>query len=628
MVYLAIAKDIKIWDAKKERQTPPKNVDQLFNSCIRFDSLRTLEQKIDKLVLLNFENVSVTPKGIEKYVQDELTDHRIDHAEAELLRRMVIVTPEDIGIKKGDVPRLDNINYSFTGLEIGKIYEIIGSDSVFTHLGYHTPLIFQIILSLQDKPTVFRDTYRLSTRASFSSFTEEEMYDFFNFTRLINGSVANSNHGIPATFNDCFTKKANILSAQYADTASDNFHAILAGNIKIAILIGDDDSLIKHLLLDLERIHGKFIRQRASEQESTVFTGQRMFISDIDLLSTKAFNILMNQIGSIERDDTFILLQSRKPLTAVLDSKIKSVYLPGREILEIHMSAILKFLFNEHFGISGLRASMRDGWYYLNNPTIYEIFRNIRSISGIENEIINIKTGESFPLHDFNDELFWWEFKNYIDEKYPSMRINDSKQRTSPEPANILVKSDLPVVVPTITFNHEKNSQYWDITFTGFDEESFLKKYSDAFKEDFGIEFISSFRELYNIRALFYIVYLTKFCEISKSGTEKSIGYKELYNKGHHWSGSKKKSNNVSPNVIQRQVKSYFDVRSTRNSVNRDDILDATRRKKERIAKFRSQLGLLVEEYLVIKKECYSDFRGKIKVIVNDDNIKLPASKK
>jgi hypothetical protein len=603
--------------------------------------------KIDQLILLNFGDKYITQSDIEDYLRIPLT-HRMltrsigerDYHEiipkgeetsyAKVLAELKIFNLFDFGIVKPEDPRIDHLDgysiidgYSLKEINLTPLINITKNEPVITCPSEFS-LLFLRLLSELENVTLYRKSYKFEAKEMQYYYWVEEKkikdYYFFHDSLL---QIKNKQPYkiIPPCFVACFEVRGRLLNLNQQFIK--DFCSLAAGKIKKAILIGSEDLIVKYMLRDLEKSLGStFLWQDAADGNTDIsIIGERLIIYNAQKLNASICNKLSNSTSSKKQKNNIILLHSHELVETIKDSSFKIILLPSNEQIKSVLSRIILFMINECFSdIPDWKLNESD-IIYLQIYDILEIFNKIigkdddrHTLSDIEYEILELKYKRTFSHFDFSDGDFWWEFKNYIDKKYPTAKTEEKELEQTLEEKKELVQEKEIVLGKevervkeqepnrknkNITFEHVKNN--WIITSKGFEG-----------KIDTPI------KEPYDNLALKYVTYLVKYYENPSDKCDKYINAKVLYSQVRDWNKTERKSKEPGLGLIQSQIESYFNPKSSRNKIH-EDLDTLTIKKKKRLTKFREQLGKIIREYFTIKNDCYYEQPKDFEIIIKID---------
>ena len=688
MIYIAMAKDTQILDIDLNDTRIPKDPSEFLYCHANLNHARIAIQNIDRMILLNFDETVISEQDVKNFLRSTYFSSGLyDKDDVATLSTLKVFNLSDLGITKAielpdedfendsddsirnfierhtehstDNPKSDFIKgtikeplaqsidetsfsdfeYEFpidgfviNKMDLTKLKESIGNEPVFFYAIFGIPFILLKILSELGNIHFYRWSYLLGDKLPYNMIHEKQFKMFYEFSSSIEKPFTNLNFHVPSNLLDIFRKEPSRFGKR-RKVVQDQFYseisAVIAGSTRLVILIGKDDLIVKYLLEELETKYGVFLRQNGETAVADdCLSADRIFISSADKLNATLYNQLMHKAYLGYQQNNFVILQGEEALEYIFDPNFKVIQLPTREKLEKYLPKLLLFITKKVFGDKTKDDLEIEVVSNFHKPVVLDIFKRLPTLTAIERELLALKNELTFSSYNFADQVFWWEFKNYIDEKYPSSgkAISNDKSYEEAETIDLTENDDdLPDDCPTIILTHADKAEKWVVRFEGFDVAIFQKNYKAIYQKDFKGVFIEEFRELYNILPLKYLAYLVKYCNNPYGENSRKISAEELYYTVREWNQTKKKIiNKPTANTIQTQIDGYFSPKADRNIYKRDDYMKARELKKIKVTDFRHQLGILLSEHLVIQKECYYDSKKAIRIIVNDRDSRFP----
>jgi hypothetical protein len=109
MIYIVLARNTKLLDIDNEEYFKPKNADELLYAyTANIDHFLSVLHKIDRMILLNFDDIRITSKDIKQHAINWY-EGRSDEEKKQIVLNMKVFNATDLGIDKNQ-----NIKYILT----------------------------------------------------------------------------------------------------------------------------------------------------------------------------------------------------------------------------------------------------------------------------------------------------------------------------------------------------------------------------------------------------------------------------------------------------------------------------------------------------------------------------------
>lgn len=622
---------------------PPPNLVPLIHCHKDLVEAYKYHKNIDKIILLNLTDQEIKQKDLDQYVKSSFFKVRRitidmlicsnDEDDANLISHIKVFCKEDLVLDTDNdfedgIMKLDDGNFEekfsrfikrggsiARTLNLKPLKDIINNVPVFTYflLPIIPPLFLEILAELENV-TIYRRSFIIRQAQYKRLVSETNSKAYLQFRKDLPWGTLYEQYEdkTPSSITDCFSK-LNFSTGIQTNLFFIELSSLLLGSTKRAIIIGSDDFILKYLLVELKKKYGKFYEQDAEKENNEVnLDGAIIFIQNAEQLNPGVYNKLMT-IADSEKDDRVLVLQNPVPMKKVKDKSFKVIHLPSEDQISNKLPKILLFIISE---VLTDTPKNQKSSRYLHNKRVLEIFRIIRFPSLIEDEFNKLKYNSTFFEFNFSDPDFWWEFKNYIDKKYPTVKAKEQEEEKALEEKKELVKgketelekesNQVKEKEPkkrkkkNITFEHA--GKFWKITSSGF-QPKIEPKVPEPYKN----------------LALKYLTYLVQYCENTDGNIDKFIDAKVLYNKVRQWNKTPRKSKKPSVITVYSQIESYFDPTNNRNKNFKEDSTTPEGKRKKEIRDFRAQLGYAIKEYFVWEKDCYYNAPKDFDIIVKYD---------
>ena len=226
MIYTAMAKDTKVLAAnslvdiksivelvKKRRSSkdvdfkirPPKDSYELLSHYTDLFYAQKFCKNIDKMILLNFEDQTITKEDHLKYLDSSYFSN-LCNSEKNIITNMKIFNSDELGIIKSGKDD-DNVidGFSIKAMNLSLLKNHINKEPVFTYFFPHVSMLFLKILSELDDVTIYRNSYRGAKSKKWGLKPERDVRRYYQFCKSLDkGFSAHYDFRFPSNFLDHF----------------------------------------------------------------------------------------------------------------------------------------------------------------------------------------------------------------------------------------------------------------------------------------------------------------------------------------------------------------------------------------------------------------------------------------
>jgi hypothetical protein len=456
MIYIAMAKDTLNF-GDDSCNTSPKNIAPIIHCHRNLFVARKCFEKIDRMILLNFEDQTIKKEDIDQFLKSQffqIRPNRIDmniscdnEEDADLISHMKVFNKEDlviVNVHEVETQLMQGVN----NINLKQLKKNINKDSVFSYfLHSEKSILFLKILSELENVTIYRRSYRKERIAGQRLIPETNVKEYFRFQKNLSQPLMmkEGNIKIPSSFLECLPLRGRVSNFYR------NISSLLSGSIKKAILIGSDgysdDFIANHILIELEKFYRcKFSDQDAAGGNAEVdISKNRLFIRNADEMNVGVKNKIMIIANSEDQTDKIIILQSKKPIDSINDTSFIPLLLPSKEQIASIYSPVFLFIISNEFLIHFPQRELnQEEIRNLHKPAVTVIFWKIPTLLKFKEEVRDLIFKINFRKFNFSDSDFLWEFKNYIDEQYPTDKAKEQEQEKALEEKKVLVKVKRP----------------------------------------------------------------------------------------------------------------------------------------------------------------------------------------